>query len=174
MGRNIALILEGHFLRFWGPTCLHFGVQVEAQNRESHEFKLKINARGFQEAPRASQEGLRASQERPKSAPRAAQTSPGASKTHSSGVRDCSKSTQKQPRAQNQGSALQKHRKIGKSIENEQKYKIVKQFKCKISAVKKVKNKVYWCTDFAPKLKQFIKRFMGKGEISTAGRGGVT
>jgi len=37
-----------------------------------------------------------------------------------------------------------------------------------------VKNKMSWCTDLALKLKQFIKRFIGKGEFSTAGRGGET
>ena len=37
------------------------------------------------------------------------------------------------------------------------------EFKCKINAVKEVKNKVNRCTDIALKLKQLIKRFMGRG-----------
>ena len=38
------------------------------------------------------------------------------------------------------------------------------EFRCRISAVKEVKNNVNWCADFALKLMQFIKRFMGKAE----------
>ena len=76
MGCEITLILEGHFSRILVPTCLHFGTQVEAQKTDTLEFKFKISARGFQEAPRASQEGPRAPQERPKSAPRAAESLP--------------------------------------------------------------------------------------------------
>ena len=67
---EIVLILEGAFLRILVPTCLHFGTQVEVKKTDSLEIKLKISARGFQEAPRASQEGPRAPQECPKSAPR--------------------------------------------------------------------------------------------------------
>ena len=58
------------------PTCLHFGLQVEAQNRCGIEFKCKISARGFQEAPRVSQERPKRVQERPKSGPRAPQGPP--------------------------------------------------------------------------------------------------
>jgi hypothetical protein len=118
MGCEITLILEGHFLRILVPTCLHFGSQVGVQNRGRIEFKFKISARGFQEAPRASQEGPRASQERPKSAPRAAQSTPRASKTRSSDAQDSSRSARVQPRPENEGGALQKQRKNQKKHEN--------------------------------------------------------
>ena len=82
-GCEITLILEGTFLRILVRTCLHFGPQVEALKMGSLEFEIKISARGFQEAPRASQEGPRASQERPrraqehpKSGPRVSQGRP--------------------------------------------------------------------------------------------------
>ena len=118
MGCETTLILEGHFSRILVPTCLHFGIQVEAQKTGRLEFKFKISARGFQEAPRASQEGPRASQERLKSAPRAAKSIPRASKTRSSDAQDSSRSAQKQPGLENQGGALQKHRKIEKKASN--------------------------------------------------------
>ena len=112
------------------PTCLHFGPQVEVQKVDGLELKFEISARGFQEAPRASQEGPGASQERPKSVPRAAETPSRASKTRPSDAQDSSKTAQKQPRAQNQGSTLQNHRKMIKSIKNWQKYGMVKQKSC--------------------------------------------
>ena len=127
MGCEITLILEGHFLRILVPTCFHFGCQVEAQKTDRLEFKFKISARGFQEAPRASQEGPRASQERPKSAPRVAKSTPRASKTRSGDAKDGSRSAPVQPRPQNQASALQKHTKINKSIKNERKYRTIEQ-----------------------------------------------
>ena len=58
------------------PTCLHFGPQVEVQKVDRIEFKFKISARGFQEAPRVSQERPKRVQERPKSGPRAPQGPP--------------------------------------------------------------------------------------------------
>ena len=118
MGCEITLILEGHFSWILVATCLHFGIQVEAPKTDSVEFKFKISARGFQEAPRASQEGPRASQERPKSTPRAAKSLPRASKTRSSDAQDSSRSAQKQPGLENQGGALQKHRKIENKASN--------------------------------------------------------
>ena len=120
-------ILEGTFFRILMPTCLHVGPQVEAQKIDTVEFKFEISARAFQEAPGASQEGPRASRERPKSVPRAAKTPPRASKTHPSDAQDSSKSPQMQPRAQNQGSTLQKHRKMGKRIKNGRIHRIIKQ-----------------------------------------------
>ena len=86
------MILEGTFSRILVSTCLHFRLQVEALKMGCLEFKFKISARAFQEAPRASQERPRASQERPKSAPRAAKSTPRASKTHSSDAQDSSRS----------------------------------------------------------------------------------
>ena len=53
-----------------------------------------------------------------RSAPRAAKNSPRASKTRSSDAHDSSRSPQVQPRPENQGGALQKHRKIDKSSKN--------------------------------------------------------
>ena len=74
MGCEITLILEGHFSWILVATCLHFGTQVEAQKHYSPQFRFKISARGFREAPRASRECPRAPQEWPKSAPRASQS----------------------------------------------------------------------------------------------------
>ena len=129
------MILEATFSRILVPTCLNFGLQVEAPKVDRIEFKFKISARGFQEAPRASQEGPRASRERPKSVPRAAKTPPRASKTHPSDAQDSSKSPQKQPRAQNQGSTLQNHRKIVKNSKNHRKYKILEAKRSKVDYV---------------------------------------
>ena len=88
------------------PTCLRFGPQVEAQ-KTGTLLKISVGAsKGFQERPKSVPRG-------PKSVPRAAQErhkggrDPSKSvQNASSDAQDSSKSAQKQPRAQNQGTAL--------------------------------------------------------------------
>ena len=104
----------------WGPKSASHWVRVQNQ--------CKRFPRGSKSVPRASQEGPRASQERPKSTPRAAESLPRASKTRSSDAQDSSRSAQKQPGLENQGGALQKHRKIEKkSIKHGRKYRFITQ-----------------------------------------------
>ncbi len=72
MGRKIALILEAKFSRIWEPTCLRFGVQVEAQKVYGNLSCLSLSAKSVQELSRGSKSAPRGS----KSAPRAAQECP--------------------------------------------------------------------------------------------------
>ena len=118
------------------PICFHFGIQVEVQKVDGIEFKFKNQCkrfpRGPKSVPREAKTVPRAARERPKSAPRVAKSDPRASKMRSGDAQASSRSARVQPRRENQGGALQKHKKIDKSVKNGQKYRIVEQKRSKV------------------------------------------